>query len=180
MRSGVYERFGHSEGNEAYLGTNFSVVALVALLLARGETGEGNTGEHVAGLVLHLILELLEHLLALLHVGLHQASASPDPAGFMNCDQSSCRTRGVVHRTCASTGLQRGLDVLEGADVALEYEPIILCIALTYERMSCGEELGGKQRACRPTPPPRMISSRMRRREIVAALRVDHLEFLLL
>src|SRR5207253_11347375 len=46
--------------------------ALVAFL-ASGETGEGNAGEHVARLVLHLILELLEHLLPLLHVGLYQA-----------------------------------------------------------------------------------------------------------
>src|SRR5438046_4470551 len=46
--------------------------ALVALL-ASGEPGEGKAGEHVARLVLHLILELLEHLLALFHVGLHQA-----------------------------------------------------------------------------------------------------------
>src|SRR5690348_4085773 len=46
--------------------------ALVALA-ARGETGEGEAGEHVAGLTLHLLLELREHLLALLDVGLHQA-----------------------------------------------------------------------------------------------------------
>src|SRR5690348_6552245 len=46
--------------------------AFVALL-ARGETGEGKAGEHVACLALHLLLELLEHLLALLHVRLHQA-----------------------------------------------------------------------------------------------------------
>src|ERR1041384_5302238 len=47
-------------------------LALVALL-ARRETGEGEAREHVAGLVLHLLLELREHLLALLHVRLHQA-----------------------------------------------------------------------------------------------------------
>src|SRR5262245_59733706 len=38
-----------------------------------GETGEGKAREHVARLALHLLLELREHLLALLHVGLHQA-----------------------------------------------------------------------------------------------------------
>src|SRR4030095_9626666 len=45
----------------------------VALALARRKTGEGKAGEHVARLALHLLLELREHLLALLDVGLHQA-----------------------------------------------------------------------------------------------------------
>src|SRR5258708_12408175 len=72
MRSESTSAFGHPRETKPTLGLLLGV-ALVALLLARGETGEGNTGEHVAGLVLHLILELLEHLLALLHVGLHQA-----------------------------------------------------------------------------------------------------------
>src|SRR3954466_15626752 len=48
-------------------------VALVFVFAASGETGEGNAGEHVARLALHLLLELREHLLALLHVRLHQA-----------------------------------------------------------------------------------------------------------
>src|SRR5205807_6568744 len=47
-------------------------LVLVALA-ARGETGEGKAREHGAGLALHLLLELREHLLALFHVGLHQA-----------------------------------------------------------------------------------------------------------
>src|SRR5205814_7566570 len=47
-------------------------LVLVALA-ARGETGEGKAREHVAGLALHLLLELREHLLALFHVSLHQA-----------------------------------------------------------------------------------------------------------
>src|SRR3954462_13903085 len=43
------------------------------VLLAGRKAGEREAGEHVARLVLHLVLELREHLLALLHVGLHQA-----------------------------------------------------------------------------------------------------------
>src|SRR6185436_257098 len=45
----------------------------VALVLASRKTGKGKTREHVARLALHLLLELREHLLALIDVGLHQA-----------------------------------------------------------------------------------------------------------
>src|SRR3954468_21124772 len=49
------------------------LVRIVLVLLAGGEAGESKAGEHVARLVLHLVLELREHLLALLDVRLHQA-----------------------------------------------------------------------------------------------------------
>src|SRR6185369_5790783 len=45
----------------------------VALVLASRKAGKGKAREHVARLALHLLLELREHLLALLDVGLHQA-----------------------------------------------------------------------------------------------------------
>src|SRR5258706_9210023 len=44
----------------------------IALALPR-EPRELEARKHVASLALHLLLELREHLLALLHVGLHQA-----------------------------------------------------------------------------------------------------------
>src|SRR6266436_6680695 len=72
MRSESTRALGQPSETKPTLGLLIGL-ALVALLLARGETGEGKAREHVAGLVLHLILELLEHLLALLHVRLHQA-----------------------------------------------------------------------------------------------------------
>src|SRR3954469_4623707 len=72
MRSESTRALGQPSETKPTLGVLLGAFALVALL-ARGETGEGNAGEHVARLVLHLVLELAEHLLALLHVSLHQA-----------------------------------------------------------------------------------------------------------
>src|SRR5438067_4657984 len=69
MRSESTRAFGQPSETKPTLGLVFALVAL----LARGETGKGKAREHVAGLALHLLLELREHLLALLHVGLHQA-----------------------------------------------------------------------------------------------------------
>src|SRR5918912_2453575 len=69
MRSESTSAFGQPRETNPTLGLVFALVAL----LPRRETGEGEAGEHVAGLVLHLLLELLEHLLRLLHVRLHQA-----------------------------------------------------------------------------------------------------------
>src|SRR5512135_1559441 len=55
----------------AVLGLLFGTARV--FLLGTGETGEGKAREHVARLALHLLLELREHLLALLDVRLHQA-----------------------------------------------------------------------------------------------------------
>src|SRR5690242_17611940 len=70
MRSESTSALGQpSETNPTF---GLLVFALVALLTS-GETREGKAREHVARLALHLLLELAEHLLALFHVGLHQA-----------------------------------------------------------------------------------------------------------
>src|SRR6185295_11767330 len=68
MRSESTSAFGQPRETKPILG-----LVVVALLLARREAGERKASEHVARLALHLLLELREHLLALLDVGLHQA-----------------------------------------------------------------------------------------------------------
>src|SRR2546421_8915968 len=71
MRSESTRALGQPSETKPTLGLLLAF-ALVALA-ARRKTGEGEAREHVAGLTLHLLLELREHLLALLDVGLHQA-----------------------------------------------------------------------------------------------------------
>src|SRR5262245_18919547 len=85
MRSESTSAFGQPSETNPTFGTakGFCGTAILlcgtALLLFRfalalaGEAGELEAGEHVARLALHLVLELREHLLALLHVRLHQA-----------------------------------------------------------------------------------------------------------
>src|ERR1051325_12153225 len=68
MRSESTSALGQPKETNPTLGLVFAFV-----FAASGETGEGKAGEHVARLALHLLLELPEHFLALLHVGLHQA-----------------------------------------------------------------------------------------------------------
>src|SRR4029079_15928957 len=76
MRSESTSAFGQPRETNPTLGPTLRLIGVVLVafaLAARGETGEGQAGEHAARLVLHLVLELREYLLALLHVGLHQA-----------------------------------------------------------------------------------------------------------
>src|SRR6185295_19907516 len=77
MRSESTSAFGQPSETKPTRGTALraatSGLVFALVFAASGETGEGNAGEHVARLALHLLLELREHLLALLHVRLHQA-----------------------------------------------------------------------------------------------------------
>src|SRR3954467_7052944 len=91
----------------------------VVLVLPSGETGEGKAGEHVARLRLHLLLELREHLLALFHVGLHQA-LHRRTLQVHELGPELLRGAGMVAVDLLRLLLQRLLDVLERADVALE------------------------------------------------------------
>src|SRR5258708_39482585 len=72
MRSESTRAFGHPSETKPIFGTTL-LLFRIALALLAGKAGEGKAGEHVPRLALHLLLELREHLLALLHVGLHQA-----------------------------------------------------------------------------------------------------------
>src|SRR5512134_2747523 len=79
MRSESTSAFGQpketnpTRGMALRAGTSGLLGVARFVLAASGKTGERKAGEHVARLALHLVLELREHLLALLHVGLHQA-----------------------------------------------------------------------------------------------------------
>src|SRR5712671_5249828 len=77
MRSESTSAFGQPKETNPTRGAALRAVTsgLVFALVfaASGESGKGKAGEHVARLALHLLLELREHLLALLDVGLHQA-----------------------------------------------------------------------------------------------------------
>src|SRR5258707_15562118 len=117
MRSESTRALGQPSETKPTFGVLLAAFALVALL-ASGETGEGNAGEHVARLVLHLILELLEHLLALLHVGLHQALHG-GTLGVHELRPEFLRSAAAIAVHLLRLVLQRGLDVLERADVAL-------------------------------------------------------------
>src|SRR5512138_3193717 len=91
----------------------------VALVLASREAGKGKAGEHVARLALHLLLELREHLLALLDVGLHQALHR----GALQVHElrpEILRHARVVAVYPLRLLLEGLLDVLERAHVALE------------------------------------------------------------
>src|SRR5437899_10814283 len=69
MRSESTSAFGQpSETNPIF---GLLILGIVLGLLTSGKTREGEAREHVARLALHLLLELREHLLALLHVRLH-------------------------------------------------------------------------------------------------------------
>src|SRR2546427_10651211 len=71
MRSESTSAFGQpSETNPIF---GLLLLGIVLGLLTSGKTREGEAREHVARLALHLLLELREHLLALLHVRPHQA-----------------------------------------------------------------------------------------------------------
>src|SRR5689334_23393132 len=70
MRSESTSALGQPSETNPTFGT---ALLLFRIVLLPREPGELEAGEHVARLALHLLLELREHLLALLHVGLHQA-----------------------------------------------------------------------------------------------------------
>src|SRR5260370_2995691 len=75
MRSESTSAFGQpSETNPIF---GLLLLGFVLGLLTSGKTREGEAREHVARLALHLLLELREHLLALLHVRLHQTLHRP-------------------------------------------------------------------------------------------------------
>src|SRR6478752_10581824 len=117
MRSESTSAFGQPRETKPTLGL-LVAFALVALL-TRGETGEGKSGEHVARLALHLLLELAEHLLALLHVGLHQALHGR-ALQIHELRPELLASARVIAVHLLRLVLQRGLDVLERPDVALE------------------------------------------------------------
>src|SRR5205807_6600620 len=71
MRSESTSALGQPRETNPIFGLLLFRIALA--LLGSRKTREGQPGEHVARLALHLLLELREHLLALLHVRLHQA-----------------------------------------------------------------------------------------------------------
>src|SRR5205823_15085871 len=87
-------------------------LALVFVFAARRETGEGKAREHVAGLALHLLLELREHLLALLDVGLHQA-LHRRPLQVHELRPELLRGARMVAVNLLRLFVQRLLDVLE-------------------------------------------------------------------
>src|SRR5882672_7876170 len=117
--------------------------ALVALL-TRGETREGKAREHVARLALHLLLELAEHLLALLHVGLHQALHRRTLQVHELRPELLAGAR-VVAVYLLRLVLQRLLDVLERLDVALEVRAHHALHGAAVGTDELRQEIGGEQ-----------------------------------
>src|ERR1041384_914639 len=118
MRSESTRALGQPSETKPTFGALLVAFALVALL-ARGKTGEGKAREHVARLALHLLLELAEHLLALLHVGLHQALHGR-ALQIHELRPELLASARIVAIHFLRLVLQRLLDVLERLDVALE------------------------------------------------------------
>src|SRR3989337_1572348 len=122
MRSESTSAFGHPSETNPTRGTALraGTAGLVRIALAGlGKAGEGKAAEHVARLALHLVLELREHLLALLHVRLHQA-LHRRALQVHELRPQVLRGARVVAVHALRLLLQRLLDVLEGADVLLE------------------------------------------------------------
>src|SRR5512138_3183311 len=114
MRSESTSALGQPKETKPTLGLVFGFVFATS-----GETGEGKAGEHVARLALHLLLELREHLLALLHVGLHQA-LHRRALQVHELRPEILRHARVVAVYPLRLLLEGLLDVLERAHVALE------------------------------------------------------------
>src|SRR5690349_22785200 len=117
MRSESTRAFGQPSETKPTLGLLLAF-ALVALATRR-ETGEGEAGEHVAGLTLHLLLELREHFLALLDVRLHQA-LHRRALQVHELRPELLRSARMISVDLLRLFLQRLLDVLERLDVPLE------------------------------------------------------------
>src|SRR5438874_12691848 len=126
MRSESTSAFGQPRETNPTLGTALRAatsglvgLALVFVFAGRRKAGEGKSREHVASLVLHLLLELREHLLALLDVGLHQA-LHRRPLQVHELRPELLGGAGMVAVNLLRLFVQRPLDVLERLDVELE------------------------------------------------------------
>src|SRR5947207_6271635 len=121
MRSESTSAFGQPSETNPIVGAGVLLLLLgiVLGLLTSGKTREGEAREHVARLALHLLLELREHLLALLHVRLHQA-LHRRALQVHELRPQLLRGARVVAVHAMRLLLQRLLYVLERADVTVQ------------------------------------------------------------